>query len=201
MASPQTILRKRPRGVHVSIPSAAAAPSTDIMASPQTVLTKRPRGVGDAIEKIDEEIHDSHRTRPNKKGKTNGATTTGALEEAGSTESDQRSKVVRRGAERLVTQNAQGVSDRSLQDPNVRQVSTGIIAQEQPPWIAGSVEEQMWYPIDITVTEEGGLLCGGQQARGGAERPLPHPKKTRPEAQGSSRSHRRRLGTRDNPPA
>ena len=123
------------------------------MTLPQTVLTKRPRGVG-AFEKTDEEGRDSHRPRPNKKGKINGITTTGALDEAGSTKTKRVSKAVRRGAERLVIQNARGVSDRPLQDPSVRQVSTGIIAQEQQPWIAGSVEGETWYPVDITVPQK-----------------------------------------------
>jgi hypothetical protein len=84
---------------------------------------------------------------------------------------NEKSKAARRGAERLATLNAQGVSDRSLQGPSVQQVSTGAIVQEEQLWVEGSVEGATGHHIDSTVPQQDNMvyLRGGQPAKGGGE--------------------------------
>ncbi|KAH9955145.1 hypothetical protein BC827DRAFT_1238454, partial [Russula dissimulans] len=132
-------------GLIVPDHGAGVAPVPEITTLPQRVLGKRRRGVDDALGEGNQDINHGHRPNPRKQGKAKMATTTGVLEAdkpAARTPTDtkRKSKATRRGAERLATQNAQGVSDRSRQGPSVQQASTGAIVQGEQPWIEGRVE-------------------------------------------------------------
>jgi len=131
-----------------------------MIVSPQPrVLGKRRRGADEALDDGDQEINHGHRPSPRKKGNAKVAITTGVLEAdkpAARTPArlNQKSKATRRGAERLATPNAQGVSDRSLQGPSVQQASMGAIVQEEQPWLEGSVEGATGHHIDSTVAQQ-----------------------------------------------
>ncbi|KAH9955140.1 hypothetical protein BC827DRAFT_1238416, partial [Russula dissimulans] len=146
-------------GLIVPHHGAAVAPVPEITTLPQRVLGKRRRGVNDTLGEGNQDLNHGHRPNPRKKGKAKMATTTGVLEAdkpaaRTPTKIKRKSKATRRGAERLATQNAQGVSDRSQQEPSVQQASTGAIVQGEQPWIEGRVEGATGHHVHSAVPQQ-----------------------------------------------
>ena len=146
--------------------SRVGASDGDVLALQKTVLGKRCREGDDALDDGKQEAEDSRRLRPCKKGKVKIVTTDRVSEVGGSTQKaphksaaaphkkNSKSKAVGRGAGRLTAPNTQGVYHLSLKGPSVQQGAMSTIAQEQPPWVEGSVEVAAWHDIGM-VQEQG----------------------------------------------